>query len=288
MTGYGRVETMYGGRNVVVEAKSVNHRFLEISLKMPSILFPLEPEYKKKIAERFKRGRIDVSIRLEGEDAELSGINLNIDTARGYFNVLMRLKEEFGIQEPVTIRDMISFRDIFAPSADKELDAPFLGQVEKTLQEALSILVGMRQDEGVSLFSDMQMRLQGIREMVETMRGRSPQVVMDYQKRLSVRIKDLAAGFELDDARLAQEVAIMAERCDITEELVRMGSHISQFEGLLKSDEAEGRKIDFLLQEMNREINTIGSKCNDLEIARQVIEAKSELGKLREQAQNIE
>ena len=288
MTGYGRVETMYGGRNVVVEAKSVNHRFLEISLKMPSILFPLEPEYKKKIAERFKRGRIDVSIRLEGEDAELSGINLNIDTARGYFNALMRLKEEFGIQEPVTIRDMISFRDIFAPSADKELDAPFLGQVEKTLQEALSILVGMRQDEGVSLFSDMQMRLQGIREMVETMRGRSPQVVMDYQKRLSVRIKDLAAGFELDDARLAQEVAIMAERCDITEELVRMGSHISQFEGLLKSDEAEGRKIDFLLQEMNREINTIGSKCNDLEIARQVIEAKSELGKLREQAQNIE
>lgn len=288
MTGYGRVETMYGGRNVVVEAKSVNHRFLEISLKMPSVLFPLEPEYKKKIAERFKRGRIDVSIRLEGEDAELSGINLNIDTARGYFNALMRLKEEFGIQEPVTIRDMISFRDIFAPSADKELDAPFLGQVEKTLQEALSILVGMRQDEGISLFSDMQMRLQGIREMVETMRGRSPQVVMDYQKRLSVRIKDLAAGFELDDARLAQEVAIMAERCDITEELVRMGSHISQFEGLLKSDEAEGRKIDFLLQEMNREINTIGSKCNDLEIARQVIEAKSELGKLREQAQNIE
>ncbi|HPL97177.1 MAG TPA: YicC family protein [Smithellaceae bacterium] len=288
MTGYGRVETMYGGRNVVVEAKSVNHRFLEISLKMPSILFPLEPEYKKKIAERFKRGRIDVSIRLEGEDAELSGINLNIDTARGYFNALMRLKEEFGIQEPVTIRDMISFRDIFAPSADKELDAPFLGQVEKTLQEALSILVGMRQDEGISLFSDMQMRLQGIREMVETMRVRSPQVVMDYQKRLSVRIKDLAAGFELDDARLAQEVAIMAERCDITEELVRMGSHISQFEGLLKSDEAEGRKIDFLLQEMNREINTIGSKCNDLEIARQVIEAKSELGKLREQAQNIE
>ena len=183
---------------------------------------------------------------------------------------------------------MISFRDIFAPSADKELDAPFLGQVEKTLQEALSILVGMRQDEGISLFSDMQMRLQGIREMVETMRVRSPQVVMDYQKRLSVRIKDLAAGFELDDARLAQEVAIMAERCDITEELVRMGSHISQFEGLLKSDEAEGRKIDFLLQEMNREINTIGSKCNDLEIARQVIEAKSELGKLREQAQNIE
>lgn len=288
MTGYGRVETLYDGRNIVVEAKSVNHRFLEISLKMPSILFPLELEFKKKISERFRRGRIDVSIRLEGEGAESADVNLNVDAARSYFNVLTRLKDEFGITEPITLRDLTSFKDIFAPPAARELDTAFLHQVEKTLQEALSILVGMRQEEGASLFSDMQMRLQSIREMMELIRERAPQVVLDYQRRLSARIKDLAAGFELDDARLAQEVAIMADRCDITEEIVRMGSHISQFEGLLKSDDAEGRKIDFLLQEMNREINTIGSKCNDLDIARQVIEAKSELGKLREQAQNIE
>ncbi|NLN38467.1 MAG: YicC family protein [Smithella sp.] len=288
MTGYGRVETLYDGRNIVVEAKSVNHRFLEISLKMPSILFPLELEFKKKISERFRRGRIDVSIRLEGEGAESADVNLNVDAARSYFNVLTRLKDEFGITEPITLRDLTSFKDIFAPPAARELDAAFLHQVEKTLREALSILVGMRQEEGASLFSDMQMRLQSIREMMELIRERAPQVVLDYQRRLSARIKDLAAGFELDDARLAQEVAVMADRCDITEEIVRMGSHISQFEGLLKSDDAEGRKIDFLLQEMNREINTIGSKCNDLDIARQVIEAKSELGKLREQAQNIE
>lgn len=288
MTGYGRVETLYDGRNIVVEAKSVNHRFLEISLKMPSILFPLELEFKKKISERFRRGRIDVSIRLEGEGAESADVNLNVDAARSYFNVLTRLKDEFGITEPITLRDLTSFKDIFAPPAARELDAAFLHQVEKTLREALSILVGMRQEEGASLFSDMQMRLQSIREMMELIRERAPQVVLDYQRRLSARIKDLAAGFELDDARLAQEVAVMADRCDITEEIVRMGSHILQFEGLLKSDDAEGRKIDFLLQEMNREINTIGSKCNDLDIARQVIEAKSELGKLREQAQNIE
>ena len=288
MTGYGRVETLYDGRNIVVEAKSVNHRFLEISLKMPSILFPLELEFKKKISERFRRGRIDVSIRLEGEGAESADVNLNVDAARSYFNVLTRLKDEFGITEPITLRDLTSFKDIFAPPAARELDAAFLHQVEKTLREALSILVGMRQEEGASLFSDMQMRLQSIREMMELIRERAPQVVLDYQRRLSARIKDLAAGFELDDARLAQEVAVMADRCDITEEIVRMGSHISQFEGLLKSDDAEGRKIDFLLQEMNREINTIGSKCNDLDIARQVIETKSEQGKLREQAQNIE
>jgi len=134
----------------------------------------------------------------------------------------------------------------------------------------------------------MQMRLKVITEIMETIRLRAPQVVLEYQKRLADRIKELTAGYVLDDARLAQEVAIMADRCDITEELVRMQSHINQFEALLQSEDAEGKKIDFLLQEMNREINTIGSKSNNAEIARQVIEAKSELGKLREQAQNIE
>jgi uncharacterized protein (TIGR00255 family) len=288
MTGYGRVEAICDGRNIVVEAKSVNHRFLEIALRMPAALYPLEMEYKKKIGERFKRGRIDVSIRLEGDGAEPPKVNLNLDIARDYFDVLTRLKNEFNLQEPIGLKTFISFRDIFTPPVETQLNGDFLNSVEKTLQEALSMLVNMRQDEGIALFSDMQMRLQTIGETMGTIRSRAPQVVMEYQKRLSDRIKELSVGFELDAARLAQEVAIMADRCDITEEIVRMQSHIGQFEALLQSDEAEGRKIDFLLQEMNREINTIGSKSNDVEIARQVIEAKSELGKLREQAQNIE
>jgi uncharacterized protein (TIGR00255 family) len=288
MTGYGRVEAICDGRNIVVEAKSVNHRFLEIALRMPAALYPLEMEYKKKIGERFKRGRIDVSIRLEGDGAEPSKVNLNLEIARDYFDVLTRLKNEFNLQEPIGLKTFISFRDIFTPPVETQLNGDFLNSVEKTLQEALSMLVNMRQDEGIALFSDMQMRLQTIGETMGTIRSRTPQVVMEYQKRLSDRIKELSVGFELDAARLAQEVAIMADRCDITEEIVRMQSHIGQFEALLQSDEAEGRKIDFLLQEMNREINTIGSKSNDVEIARQVIEAKSELGKLREQAQNIE
>lgn len=288
MTGYGRVEALCDGRNIVVEAKSVNHRFLEIALRMPAAIYPLEMEYKKKIGERFKRGRIDISIRLEGEGAEPSRVNLNMEVARNYFDVLIRLKNEFNIQEPISLKNLSSFRDIFTPPAETQLDAVFLNQVEMTLQEALSMLVNMRQDEGISLFSDMQMRLRAIGETMETIRSRAPQVVLDYQKRLADRIKELTAGFDLDAARLAQEVALMADRCDITEEIVRMQSHIGQFETLLQSDEAEGRKIDFLLQEMNREINTIGSKGNDVEIARLVIDAKSELGKLREQAQNIE
>jgi uncharacterized protein (TIGR00255 family) len=288
MTGYGRVVALLDGRNIVVEAKSVNHRFLEISLRTPSALFPLEMEYKKKIGERFKRGRIDVSIRLEGEGADTSKVNLNMDIAHNYFDVLNRLKDEFHFQEPITLKSLTVFRDIFTPPSETQLSPDFLNEVEKTLQEALSMLGNMRQDEGLALYSDMQMRLKVITEIMETIRLRAPQVVLEYQKRLADRIKELTAGLAIDDARLAQEVAIMADRCDITEELVRMQSHISQFEALLQSEDAEGKKIDFLLQEMNREINTIGSKSNDAEITRQVIEAKSELGKVREQAQNIE
>lgn len=288
MTGYGRVVALLDGRNIAVEAKSVNHRFLEISLRTPSALFPLEMEYKKKIGERFKRGRIDVSIRLEGEGADTSKVNLNLEIAHNYFDVLSRLQTEFHLQEPITLKSLTVFRDIFTPPSETELSPDFLSQVEKTLQEALSMLMNMRQDEGMALYSDMQMRLKVITEIMETIRLRAPQVVLEYQKRLADRIKELTAGYVLDDARLAQEVAIMADRCDITEELVRMQSHINQFEALLQSEDAEGKKIDFLLQEMNREINTIGSKSNNAEIARQVIEAKSELGKLREQAQNIE
>ena len=150
------------------------------------------------------------------------------------------------------------------------------------------MLMKMRQEEGFAMFQDMERRLKSITGILETIKLRAPQVVIEYQKRLTERIKELTAGYELDDTRLAQEVAFMAEKSDITEEIVRMQSHISQFAELLQSDEAEGKKIDFLLQEMNREINTIGSKSNDAEITRQVIEVKSELGKLREQAQNIE
>ncbi len=288
MTGYGRAEKISGDKNIIVEAKSVNHRFLEIVLRTPSALFPLEMEYKKKIAERFKRGRVEVFIKFEGEGTDVSKVNLNMEIARGYFNILNRLKEEFNLESPVTLKTLTGFRDIFTPPAENEIGAEFLQEVEKSFLEALTILAAMRQEEGLVLLQDMRMRLKIISGILENIQSRAPQVVSEYQKRLAERIKELTEGYALDENRLAQEVAIMAERTDITEEIVRLQSHIGQFETLLQSDEAEGRKIDFLLQEMNREINTIGSKVGDVEITRHVIEIKSELGKLREQAQNIE
>lgn len=288
MTGYGRVETVQDGRNIIVEAKSVNHRFLEVSVRTPSALFPLEAQFKKKISERFKRGRIEVSIKLEGEGADVSKVNLNLEIAHDYFNVLNRLKTEFDLQSPISLKTLAGFRDIFTPPTEFKISPEFLEQVDKTFLESLAMLINMRQDEGLAMFQDMDMRLKVITGILETIKLRAPQVVIEYQNRLAERIKELAAGYALDDARLAQEVAFMAERSDITEEIVRMHSHIGQFEEFLHSEATEGRKIDFLLQEMNREINTIGSKSSDVEITRQVIEVKSELGKLREQAQNIE
>lgn len=288
MTGYGRAETVCQNKNIIVEAKSVNHRFLEIVLRTPSALFPLELEYKKKISDKFKRGRIEVFIKLEGDNADVSKVNLNMDVARDYINVLNRLNEEFNLQSSVTIQTLAGFRDIFTPPAETQIDTDFLNQVEKTFLEALNILAGMRQEEGLVMFQDMQMRLREIAEILKSIKSRAPLVVAEYQKRLSEKVKELTEGYTLDDTRLAQEVAIMADRTDITEEIVRMNSHISQFEALLQSEGTEGRKIDFLLQEMNREINTIGSKVGDVAITRHVIEVKSELGKLREQAQNIE
>jgi uncharacterized protein (TIGR00255 family) len=288
MTGYGRTETVLEGRNIIVEAKSVNHRFLEIFLRTPSALFPLEAEFKKKISERFKRGRIEVSIRLEGEGVDVSKVNLNLEIARNYFDVLNRLKTEFDLQSPISLKTLAGFRDIFTPPSEVQLSPDFLNQVEKTFLESLAMLINMRQEEGLAMFQDMDMRLKAIMGSLKTIKSRSSQVVTEYQKRLAERIKELTAGYALDDARLAQEVAVMAERSDVTEEIVRMHSHIDQFEMLLHSEGTEGRKIDFLLQEMNREINTIGSKVSDVEITRQVIEVKSELGKLREQTQNIE
>ena len=288
MTGYGRVETAFQGRNIVVEAKSVNHRFLEISLRLPAMLFPLELEYKKKIGEKLKRGRIEVFIRLEAENTDASEANLNLEVARNYFNVLNRLKKEFGLKGAIDLKTLISFRDIFSAPTETTPNPDFLRQVETSLQEVLVNLVKMRQEEGLAIYHDMEKRLKTIKDILEVIKLRAPQVVLEYQRRLAEKIKELAGGYALDDVRLAQEVAVMAEKSDITEEIVRLQSHISQFAILMQSDGGEGKKIDFLLQEMNREINTIGSKSNDAEITRQVIETKSELSKLREQAQNIE
>lgn len=290
MTGYGKAEAVLSDRKFMIEMKSVNHRFLEISLRLPGMLLPLEGEIKRRIGEQFSRGRIEATLRMESDEgAEIAGrLTLNLPLVRNYHALLDQMKEELHLGGKITLEMMAGFRDAFVPAETSQDPAALWEGLSKILAEAIRTLTEMREKEGESLERDLTARLNLIAGFLEGIAGRAPQVVLDYQKRLTDRVRELTGGMVMDEARLLQEVAIMAEKSDITEEIVRFRSHIDQFTDLLAGADAAGRKIDFLIQEMGREINTIGSKSGDAEISRNVIEIKSELAKLREQVQNIE
>jgi uncharacterized protein (TIGR00255 family) len=289
MTGYGKAEAMIDGRKYAVEIRSLNHRYLEISLRLPGSLSALETEIKRRIGERFSRGRIEVAIRVDTNgNMEEGRLELNLPLLRNYFNLLQRLKDEFQLKGDVALENLVGFKDVFVPmevETDMDLIAQHIGTV---LEDAIRLLTEMREKEGALLLGDLEERIRMVQACLSSIADRAPRCVQEYQRRLSERVRELTGGIDIDAARLSQEVAIMADKIDITEEIVRLSSHFSQFHEMLLSGEAVGRKIDFLIQEMNREINTIGSKTGDLEISRNVIEIKSELGKLREQVQNIE
>jgi uncharacterized protein (TIGR00255 family) len=290
MTGYGRSESVTGDRKYSVEIKSLNHRYLDVSLRTPSILSPFELEIKKKIGEQFSRGRIEVVIRTQfcnGQEAQ-GQYELNLPLIHNYHAMMQALKREFDLKDDITLQNILGLRDIFI-QCEPCLDATVLPQeLEEAIGGAMVSLKEMRSKEGENLCLDLTARIESIMQSLNAIADRAPQVVLEYQKRIIERIKEITAGAVVDEMRLNQEVAIMAERSDITEEIVRLSSHIHQFSELIRSDEAAGRKIDFLIQEMGREVNTIGSKSNDLSISRNIVEIKSELAKLREQAQNVE
>lgn len=290
MTGYGKAECVLAGRKFVVEMKSVNHRYLEVSLRLPGLLLPLEGEVKKRIAEGFSRGRIEATIRVDMEgNAEGGGrFSLNMPLIRNYHALLVQMKQELGLEDEINLSMLAGFREAFIPVETLQEPGTLWEGLSPVLAEAIGMLREMRRKEGESLQRDLEARLTLIAGFLGRIAGRAPQVVLEYQRRLGERVRELTGGMAVDEARLHQEVAIIADRSDITEEVVRFRSHMEQFTGLLRGGDAAGRKIDFLIQEMGREVNTIGSKSGDAEIARNVIEIKSELAKLREQVQNIE
>lgn len=290
MTGYGKAEGILSGRRIIVEMKSVNHRFLEISLRLPQMLASLESETKKRITEQFSRGKIDVIVRVNGDGnpADEERFMLNMPLVRNYYALLCQLKEELHLTQDFSLTTLTGLRDIFVPVEVEQSSDDLWEGFSTILDEAVGNFSVMREKEGESLAGDLRGRLEIISGFLNKIDSRAPAVVAEYQKRLTQRIRELTAGVALDESRLLQEVAIMAERCDITEEIVRLRSHMEQFSEMLSSENAAGRKIDFLLQEMGREINTIGSKSGDVEISHFVVEIKSELAKLREQVQNIE
>ncbi len=290
MTGYGRAESTDNERKIVVEMRSLNHRYLEVSLRLPNLFFPMEMEIKRKIGEHFFRGRVDVSIKMDAESEGEGGnrYSLNLPLLKNYFSLLAEMKSELNLTDEITLDLLSRFKDVMIPvEAVPDLPACW-AKVEPIFYEALAKLKAMRKTEGDILYRDLRDRMGTIRKSLDGIISRTPVLLEEYHARLVARVQELTKGLVIDEARLAQEVAVMAERSDITEETVRFRSHLEQFETMMDSTEAVGRKIDFLIQEMGREINTIGSKSSDAHISRQVIEIKSELAKLREQVQNIE
>lgn len=290
MTGYGRAQSMPENRTITVETKSVNHRNLEILVRLPNILSSLEPEIKKNVGGHLSRGRIEVSIRAESDLSRgiVEKLEINLPLLRSYHSLLNQIKEEFGYGDEITFEMIAGFKDAFYyPEQDVDIEEIWM-HLQTALTESLAGLMEMRKKEGLTLYEDFKGRLFTVSTFMENLKKRAPKVVEEYHERLSKRVQELANDLEIDESRLIQEVAIMAEKSDITEEIVRLESHLDQFAGMLENNEPVGRKMDFLLQEMHREINTIGSKSSDVEISRNVIEIKSEFAKLREQAQNVE
>ena len=290
MTGYGRVDSVYTGKKLTVEIKSLNHRNLESCVRLPLILAPLEMNVKKRVAERISRGRVEVNIRIESDPSTNGGDRLeaNRPLLNSYYALLTSLKESFNLSDDITLDTLIGLKGSIY-TAETEIDPEGIWvTVEKILDDCLDSLIQMKETEGKLLYEDFTTRLETITTAIGTVKERVPEVLSNYRDRLAMRIRELTEDTGCDESRLIQEVAIMAEKSDITEEIVRLESHVKQFGTMLDSKEAIGRKMDFLLQEMHREINTIGSKSSDLAISGTVIEIKTELAKLREQVQNIE
>lgn len=288
MTGFGQAQKAVGGYVATLEIKSVNHRYLEVVFRLPRQWSMLEDSFKKRIQQSLVRGRVEVYLNME-RSAELPlQAEINWPLADSCVEASRQLQEKYRLDTPLTVRDLflvpevVHFRETEAENANWE---QLLGGV---LEEALQQLLQMRQREGSDLTADMKERLTILREHTARLKLESPRVVEDYRTRLAAKLHDWLADTPVDEQRIAIEAALMADKADISEELTRLNSHLDHADLILDGQEASGRKLDFLLQELNREVNTIGSKANSAVIAGIVVNMKSELEKIREQTQNLE
>jgi len=288
MTGYGRGEAEGAGKLVTVELKSVNHRFLEVLVRLPRQYSPLEEKIKRLIQEKVARGRVEVYFNFKESGEIKRFIKVDKDLAVAYDNALEDLAKTLEISYSADIYRLISLPEVVSIE-DREEDLEAVWTIcQQALNQALESFVLMRRQEGSRLKEDLIHRIDKIAQCSKEIENRQPQVVKDYQEKCRQRVTELLGEVPLDENRLANEIAVFADRVSIAEELVRIFSHLAQFKSSLNLKEPVGRKLDFLTQELNREINTIGSKANDLEIGRVVVEVKSEIEKIREQVQNLE
>lgn len=286
MTGFGVGEAQTPAGRLIVEVRAVNHRFLDVRVRAPRELGDLAAFAEQLGREKLTRGRIEVAIRVESAGGQ--AVALDVDRARGAYEALCKLRDELSPSAEVPLSLLAAVPDLFSPASEKERET-MRSACRSAFDRAVSALETMRVEEGRVLSDDLRARLVAVRRATDAIGARAPQLVDVYQKRLKQRLARLVGSeVPLDPGRLEQEVALLADRSDVTEELIRLNSHCGQFEALFDVKEACGRRLDFLLQEMVREVNTIGSKAQDADVAHLVVEAKSELERMREQVQNVE
>lgn len=288
MTGYGRSEITSEDAQILVEMRSVNHRFNEVSVRMPRELYIYEDVVRKKVLNYIRRGRIDVFISIEAQ-SQSSLLQVNWDLANQYFSISQEMGDRYRLGGELSLKDMITMPEVVQVEESQTQIEKYQGPLLQAVEQATILLKEMRQKEGETLSSDLLNRIHYMKEVLDHLKEVSPKVADFYRGKILQRVQEYIGNLvQVDEARLLNEVAIFSEKADITEELIRLDSHFSQFAQILQEDEPIGRKLDFLVQECHREINTIGSKANDLEISQQVILLKSELEKVKEQVQNIE
>lgn len=288
MTGFGRSSASVGDVEVVAEVRAVNHRFLDIFIRVPKSYNSFEPQIRKIVSSTSHRGKFEILVLRSGGRTGPSDVILDYELAEKFYRMLLELKQRLGLHGEITVSDMLSLKEIVVPmdkldSFDQEWPI-----VEKCLRQAMSSLEEMRRTEGASLWRDIELRLVNIKNSIDLISPLVDQIVAEAKARLERRVKDLTGGVELDDDRMIQELALIAERSDITEELTRLQSHVEQFLCFGREGSPLGRKLDFLLQELHREVNTLGSKSASTEISGHVVNMKAEVEKIREQTQNIE
>ena len=288
MTGYGRAREMRNGRDITVEVRSVNNRYLDCTVKMPRAYIFAEDRMKARVQQTISRGKVDVFVTIDASAADEAVVAVIEPLARGYYEALTRLKTMFFLPGEVTPEVLAKFPDVLAVTKAEEDVEAIAADICAVLDDALAAYNDMRAVEGEKLAADVAGRVTTIETVVGKVEERSPQTVAAYRQRLEAKMQEVLQSTTIDESRILTEAAIFADKIAVDEETVRLRSHIAQLRAMLASDEPVGRKLDFLIQEVNRECNTIGSKCSDLTIAQDVVNMKAEVEKIREQVQNME
>ena len=287
MTGYGRAKETIHNRDITIELRSVNNRFLDCTVKIPRVYTFCEDVVRAQVQKAITRGKVDVFITIQSVGAEATTVTVNRDLAAGYVRALHGLAEEYGLRDDISVMGVARFPDVLTVSKAEEDMESLSADICTVLQQAIAGYNAMREAEGARLCEDIVGRLATIEALTGTIEERSPDTVAEYRERLSAKMKEVLQSTTIEESRILMEAAIYSDKVAVDEETVRLHSHVAQLRAMLESGGVIGRKADFLIQELNREANTIGSKCCDIAISESVIALKAEIEKIREQIQNV-